>query len=115
MKRLSETAKVYQLKNGHNMKAVLTHGVDETEFKYGLLHDNRIKTTYIHGVEGGQSTTEIETVEPITVEIGDKIQLANGKKGKVVDTSVNLLDDLQVRFVSYGKADKVMRITLRYL
>lgn len=115
MKRLSEAAKVYQLKHGHNMKAVLTHGAVKTEFKYGLLHDNRIKTTYVHGVEGGQSTTEIETVEPIAAEIGDKIALANGRKGKVVDTSTSLLDDVQVRFVSYDKADKVMRITLRYL
>lgn len=115
MKRLSETAKVYQLQNGHNMKAVITHGAIKTEFKCGLLHDNRIKTTYIHGVEGGQSTAEIETVEPIAVEMGDKVKLANGKAGKVVDTSVSLLDALQVRFVSYDKADKVMRITLRYL
>ena len=62
---LSETARVYQLKNGHNMTAVLTHGEDSVKFKYGLLHSNKTKTTFIHGVEGGQNTVEIETVEQI--------------------------------------------------
>lgn len=115
MRALSETARVYQLKNGHLLNGILTHGETTTEFKYGLLHDNRTKTTYVHGAEGGQNTTEIETVEPIVVEIGDKIQFADGRKGKVVDMSTDLLEELQLRFVPYERADKVRRITVRYV
>lgn len=113
--RLSETARVYQLKNGHTMTGKITHGNTVTPFKYGIKNDNRGKSTYIHGIEGGQSATEIETVEPVKAEIGDKVQLVDGRKGRVENISVDILDEAQLRFVSFEKADKIVRITISYL
>ena len=115
MKRLSETARVYQLQHGHTMIGTLKHGETITQFKYGLLHDNRNKTTYVHGIEGGQTQTEIETVCDVSPEVGDKITLVTNRKGRVTNVSTEILDELQLRFVPYEKADKIKRITIQYL
>lgn len=115
MKRLTETARLYQLEKGHNLVGVLYHCGDTARFKYGFLGDTRAKTNYIHGIDGGQSLTTIETVERIVCAIGDKIEMADGTRGKVVDISTQLLDEVQLRFVQYDAADKVVRLSIRYL
>ena len=112
---VSITAKYYQLMHGHNLHGISFHGNTQAMFKYGLINANRIKTTYTHGIESNQNSVEIETVEPLDLNVGDKIQLADGKRGKVADVSTTLLDDVQLRFVSYERADKVKRITVRFV
>ena len=115
MKGISVAAKVYQLEHGHNLTGVLVHGNEQQSFRYGLVSNTRLKTTYVHGLEGGASAVVIETVHPIAPEVGDKIQLCDGKNGRVAEISVALLDDVQLRFVTYEKADKIRQITVRFI
>lgn len=113
--KVSETARVYELKHGLVLDATLYHGDVETKFKYGELTNNKNKTMVIHGVTGAQNVVEIETARRIVVEIGDKVQLVDGRKGKVVNTAVKLLEEKQLRFVSYAKADKITRVTIQFI
>lgn len=113
--RLSETARTYELEHGLVLSGTLYHGDEETRFRYGELTNNKNKTTVIHGYTGAQNVVEIETVRPVEVAIGDKVQLVDGRKGKVVNTAVKLLEDKQLRFVSYAKADKATRITIQFI
>ena len=115
MTTLSEAARLYQLKKGHVLNGILAHGKQETTFKYGLLNSDRSKTTYVHGIEGGQTVIAIETVCAIAPEIGDKITLVSGQKGRVELVAVEILDDVQLRFVSYEKVEKITRITINTL
>lgn len=113
--RLSENARVYELEHGLVLDGRLYHGDVQTDFKYGELTNNKNKTTVIHGYMGAQNVVEIETVRPIAVAIGDKVQLVDGRKGKVTNTDVKLLENKQLRFVSYAKADKSTRITIQFI
>lgn len=113
--KISEQARRYELEHGLTLKGVLFHGDEKFEFKYGYENINKSKTTVIHGYTGAQNVVEIVTVRPISLAIGDKIQLVDGKKGKTVSLSVALLDDVQLRFVSYERADKVTRITIQFV
>lgn len=115
MSRVSETARAYELKHGLVLDGMLYHGDVETKFKYGELSNNKNKTTVIHGVTGAQNVVEIETARHIVVKIGDKVQLVDGRKGKVANTAVKLLEEKQLRFVSYAKADKATRITIQFI
>lgn len=112
---LSETARLYELKHGLLLDGLLEHGKQKTAFKYGFETINKNETTLIHGYMGAQNVTEIETVRPVTVAVGDKVTLVDGKSGKVTNTSVKLLDDTQLRFVSYERADKITRITIQFV
>lgn len=115
MKRITETAKVYQLEHGHTSDGELKHGLETTKFKYGTRNVKRRKTEYVHGMEGGQTQTEIETVCFVMPEIGDKVMLATGQTGIVTGVSVDVLDELQLRFVGFEKADKITHITIEYV
>lgn len=115
MTKISETARVYELEHGLVLNATLYHGGVETKFKYGELTQNKNKTTLIHGATGAQNVVEIETVRHIAVAVGDKVQLVDGRKGKVTNTDIKLLEIKQLRFVSYAKADKVTRITIQFI
>lgn len=112
---LSEAAKLYQLTKGHRLTATLyTHG-KEVPFKYGLENAYNFKATYVHGIEGGQNVIQIETVEPLTFTVGEKVKLVDGKCGKVTDVTVSVLDQVQLRFVSYERADKLQKLTIRFI
>lgn len=112
---ISETARMYELEHGLILNGTLYHGDAVTKFKYGELNNNKNKTTLVHGVTGAQNVVEIETVRPLVAEIGDKIQLADGRKGKVTNASVKILAERQLRFVPYSKADKATRITIQFI
>lgn len=112
---LSQTARMYELKHGLLLDGTLYHGDVVTKFKYGFETINKNKTTVIHGYTGAQNVTEIETVRPVVVTIGDKVELADGKKGKVTNTAVKLLEDKQLRFVPYERAEKITRITIQFI
>lgn len=113
--RISETARVYELEKGLILDGVIYHGEVKTKFKYGELSSEKNKNALVHGFTGTENVVEIETVRPVDVAIGDKVQLANGRKGKVTNTSVKLLDDKQLRFVCYDKADKTTCITIKFV
>ena len=113
--RLSETARVYELEHGLVLNGTLYHGSVETKFKYGELTNNKNKTTVVHGYTGAQNIVEIETARPIAVAIGDKVQLADGRKGKVTNTAIKLIEEKQLLFVPYTKADKATRITIQFI
>lgn len=112
---LSQTARVYELKNGLVLNGTVIHGDVETPIKYGFKTFNKNKTTLIHGYMGTQNVTEIETVRPVTVAIGDKVILADGTKGKVGYVAVELIEEKQLRFVTYERADKRTRITVEFI
>ncbi|MCM1290186.1 MAG: hypothetical protein NC132_05530 [Corallococcus sp.] len=115
MKNLSEKARTYQLEHGHTSVGALKRGARATQFTYGLLKIKRIKTVYAHGIEGGDTQAEIETVCGITPEIGDGITLASGQTGIVTEVLQETLDEMQLRFVGFNKADKITRISVRYV
>lgn len=112
---LSQTARVYQLEHGHNMTATVTHDSQTQRFKYGLINATMGRTTYVHGIDGNTKQAEIETVEFVNLQSGDKIELADGRKGNVDNTSQSILNDRQTLFVPYAKVEKITRITIKYL
>lgn len=115
--KLSQYARIYQLQHGHSVTATIIHGEQTQQFKCGVVSDSLNKTTAIHGVDVGQNETEIETVDFVKVHVGDTIELANGVKGKVHKSSQTLLDksNVSLRFVPFTKAEKITRITIKYL
>ena len=113
--RLSQTAREYELKHGLVLDGTLYHGGVETKLKYGELTNNKNKTTVIHGYTGAQNIVEIETVRSVVVEVGDKVQLVDGRKGKVTNAAVELIEERQLLFVPYTKADKATRITIQFI
>lgn len=112
---ISETARVYELDKGLILDGVLYHGDEKTKFKYGELSSDKNKNTVVHGYTGAENVVEIETVRPVVAAIGDKVRLANGREGKVTNTAVKLLEEKQLRFVPYAKADKSTRITIKFV
>lgn len=113
--RLSQSVREYELAHGLLLDGTLVHGNEKTSFKYGFKTINKNKTTLVHGFLGAQTVTELETVRPINVVIGDKIILADGKQGKVSNTRQELLIQEQLRFVPYEKADKRTLITIEFI
>lgn len=113
--RLSNTALLYELKNNLTLNGTLYHGDVATSFKYGYKTINKSKTTLVHGYTGAQNVTEIETVRLDGAAVGDKVQLADGTKGKVVGTTQELLEPKQLLFVPYDKAEKVVKITVQFI
>ena len=113
--RISETARVYELEKGLILDGTLYHGYVKTKFKYGELSSDKTKNTIVHGFTGAENVVEIETVRHVIVAIGDKVQLADGREGKVTNTAVKLLQEKQLRFVPYEKADKTTRITIKFV
>lgn len=115
--KLSQSARIYQLQHGHSVIATITHGEHTQKFKCGCVTDSLNKTIGIHGVDVGQNETEIETVDFVKVHVGDTIELAGGVKGKVHKSQQTLLDknNIQLRFVPFNKAEKITRITIKYL
>ncbi len=111
----SETAKKYELEHGLLLWGKLFHGDEVTSFKYGLSNVLKNKTAVVHGYIGAQNVVEIETVCPIVAAIGDKIELADGQKGKVASVSCSLLDEKQLRFVTYSKVEKVTTIVVQFV
>lgn len=112
---ITETARVYELEHGLVLDGTLYHGDVVTKFKYGEHTNNKNKMTLVHGATGAQNVVEIETVRSVAVAIGDKVQLVDGRKGKVTNTAVKLLQEKQLRFVPYAKADKATRITIQFV
>ena len=112
---ISETARVYELERGLIMDGVIFHGNVNTKFKYGELSSEKSKNTVVHGFVAAENVVEIETVRSVVVAIGDTVLLADGRQGKVTKTSVKLLAEKQLRFVSYAKADKTTRITIQFV
>lgn len=115
--RLSQYAKVYQLKNGHNVTATITHGAQTQNFKCGLVKDSLDKTTAVHGVDVEQNMTEIETVDFVNAQVGDKIKLEGGVNGKVHETHQTVLDEsnIRLRFVPFKKVEKLTKIIIKHL
>lgn len=113
--RISETARVYELEKGLILDGVIYHGDKRTKFKYGELSHDKNKSALVHGFTGAENVVEIETARPVAVAIGDKVQLADGRKGKVTNTTEKLLEEKQLRFVSHTKADKSTRITIKFV
>lgn len=115
---MTQQARRYQLEHAHTNTGVLTgRNTPETVFKYGLsMGERKGKTTLVHGLQGSIQEYDIETVEQMPVKIGDTIELShNGKTTKVIGTNVKVLDELQLRFVPYEKADKIITITVSNL
>lgn len=112
---ISETARLYELKHGLVLDGTLVHGDAVTKFKYGFETINKNKMSLTHGFMGSQTVTEIETVRPVSVVIGDKIILVDGKQGKVSNTRQEVLEKDQLRFVPYEKADKRTLITIEFI
>lgn len=112
---ISETARIYELKNGLLLDGTVIHGDSETKIKYGFKTIDKNRTTLAHGYDGAQNVTEIETVRQVEVAIGDKVKLVDGRIGKVNYSRVKLLDEMQLRFVSYAKADKITNITIQFI
>ncbi|MDE7454997.1 MAG: hypothetical protein K2M64_04130 [Clostridia bacterium] len=113
--RLTETARVYELEHGLVLNGTHYHGDVKTKFKYGELVNDKNKTTVMHGVVCAQKVIEIETVRLDKVTVGDKIELVDGRKGKVTNTSSKILQSEQLRFVPYAKADKSLHITIQFI
>lgn len=112
---LSQTARLYQLKNGHRMLGTLCHGDAETRFKYGLKNAALGITTYIHGLDGNSKHAVLETVEFLKIQSGDRVKLVDGTKGRVREVSQTVLDEKQLLFMPYDRAEKLTQITIEYL
>lgn len=115
--KLSQYARIYQLQHGHSVTAAITHGEQTQQLKCGIVSDSLNKKTAIHGVDVGQNETEIETVDFVKVYVGDTIELTNGVKGKVSESTQTILDktNILLRFVPFTKAEKITLITIKYL
>lgn len=110
---MTQQARRYQLEHAHTNTGVLTgRNTPKTVFKYGLsMGERKAKTAVVHGLTGSNEEYSIETVENIAINIGDTINLShNGKNAKVIYVEKKILDELQLRFVPYEKADKIIII-----
>lgn len=113
--QLSQAKKRYQKEHVHYMWGKLTSADTETilfEYGYGALKEIS-QQELVHGFTGGTGLRVIETVYDLPLKVGDVISLGYGERDcSVVAFKFKLIDEKQLRFVPYEKADKVAVITL---
>lgn len=113
---LSITQRLYQLNNGHYLKATIEKNGIKTTFQYGYVDPKKEyqRLTMVSGISNVSISRVIETVENVNLVIGDKIVLLDEKEtAKVNGLAVELLDSSQLQFVAYDKADKVTKVYLQ--
>lgn len=109
----SQTLRRYQLEHKHFLTATISHGDIKAVFKYAVVANRSTRTQLLHGFMASDNNVEIESVDIAFVHNSDVVELTDGKKYTVVSYDENLLDENQLRWVPWEKADKVFRITLK--
>lgn len=111
---LSQEKRRYQREHAHYMwgKTKDKNG-NEIQFEYGGKPKEVSRQEFLHGFAGGSRLRVIETVYDLPLAIGSVIELGYGEPAcSVLSFKQDLIDEKQLRFVPYEKADKVTVITL---
>lgn len=112
---LSQEKRRYQREHAHYMwgKTKDNNG-NEIQFEYGYGSLKEVsREEFVHGFSAGTGLRVIETVYNLPLVIGSVIKLGyNEPTCSVLSFKQNLIDEKQLRFVPYEKADKVTVITL---
>lgn len=111
----SNTIRAYELKNGIFNHAKLFHEREETEFIYAVARDGVGKTQVIHGWAGQTAQMEIVTCDTLDLHAGDRVVFATGRTAIVESWTTQVIDETQLQFIPYERADKVQRIVLQNL
>lgn len=109
----SQTLRRYQLEHKHFLTATISHGDIKAVFKYAVVANRSTRTQLLHGFMASDNNVEIESVDIAFVHNSDVVELTDGNKYTVVSYDEKPLDENQLRWVPWEKADKVFRITLK--
>lgn len=109
----SQTLRRYQLEHKHFLTATISHGDTKAVFKYAVVASKSTRTQLLHGFMASDNNAEIESVDIAFIHNSDVVELSDGKKYTVMSYDEKPIDENQLRWVPWEKADKVFRITLK--